>query len=79
MRQSIEILTRLFEDISTPRGVKKAAKESISVLQKGNISMGVRAAMVISMLDDASQDPNTPSHVRVAIYNVISLLEVIRD
>jgi len=39
----------------------------------------VRASNAISILDDILQDPNMPPYTRVKLWNVISLLEAIKD
>jgi uncharacterized protein (UPF0147 family) len=38
-----------------------------------------RAANAIDLLDQISQDPNMPMYTRTRIWNVISVLEGIRD
>jgi uncharacterized protein (UPF0147 family) len=48
-------------------------------LQTPGVSLGVRAANSISILDDISQDPNMPQYTRVKIWNAVSLLEAIKD
>ena len=41
--------------------------------------MSVRAANTISLLDDVTQDPNLPSYVRTSLWQVVSILESIRE
>ena len=48
-------------------------------LTNGQYSISVRAANAISMLDDVTQDPNMPSHVRVTLWQAVSKLESIRE
>ncbi|MEM1644068.1 MAG: UPF0147 family protein, partial [Desulfurococcaceae archaeon] len=48
-------------------------------LRDETLTPGVRAANAISALDTVSQDPNMPIHTRVRIWNVITLLETIKD
>ena len=38
-----------------------------------------RAANAISVLDEILQDPNMPPYTRVKLWNVMSLLEAIKD
>lgn len=49
------------------------------MLQDLKLSVGVRAANAVSMLDEISQDPNMPSFARVTIWSAVSTLESIRD
>ena len=41
--------------------------------------MSVRASNTISLLDDVTQDPNLPSYVRTSLWQVVSILESIRE
>ncbi|MCL4518452.1 MAG: UPF0147 family protein, partial [Thaumarchaeota archaeon] len=43
------------------------------------ISIGVRAANSISILEEVSQDPNMPSFSRVTIWSAVSTLESVRE
>jgi uncharacterized protein len=43
------------------------------------ISMSIRAANVISILDSISQDKRIESHVRTMLWQVVSNLEGIRE
>ena len=49
------------------------------MLNDEELSQGVRAANVISMLDEITQDPNIPSFSRVTVWSAVSNLESIRD
>jgi len=75
IKQSIEILTRIVEDDSVPRNIRRAADDARNRLQNKTESEAVRAAYVISILDDVSNDPNMPLHTRTLIWNVASQLE----
>ncbi len=77
--QSKHLLKQISEDSSVPRNIRRAANESIAVLENENDSPAVRAQNAISMLDEPSQDPNCPNHARTKIWHVSSLLEPIRD
>ncbi len=75
IKQSIDILTRIIEDDSVPRNIRRAADEAKSRLLNKEESEAVRAAYVISILDDISNDPNIPIHTRTLIWNIASQLE----
>ena len=49
------------------------------VLQDSKLSVAVRAANAISMLDEVAQDPNMPSFARVTLWSAVSELESIRE
>ena len=77
--KAIAILLSISDNLSTPRNIRKLIKDSIDALKDDSLSVGVRAANAISMLEDVSQDPNIPSFSRVTIWSAVSSLESIRD
>lgn len=77
--QAATVLGQVSEDTTTPRNIRRAAKQSIDALQTGEFSPAVRASNAISVLDDILQDPNMPPYTRVKLWNVMSLLEAIKD
>ncbi|MCW4052849.1 MAG: UPF0147 family protein [Candidatus Bathyarchaeota archaeon] len=79
MEQAVMVLGQVSEDTTTPRNIRRAAKESLETLQTGELTPAVRASNAISVLDDILQDPNMPPYTRVKLWNVMSLLEAIKD
>ncbi|MEM3641171.1 MAG: UPF0147 family protein [Candidatus Bathyarchaeia archaeon] len=79
MKQAIVVLTEVSEDTTTPRNIRRAAKDSIDTLQTTEFTPAVRASNAISILDEILQDPNMPPYTRVKLWNVMSLLEAIKD
>ncbi len=77
--QAVMVLGQVSEDTTTPRNIRRAAKESIGALQIEGLTPAVRASNAISVLDDILQDPNMPPYTRVKLWNVMSLLEAIKD
>lgn len=77
--QAMGVLGQISEDTTTPRNIRRAAKESIDMLQTEGVTDAVKASNAISILDDILQDPNMPPYTRVKLWNVISLLEAIKD
>jgi uncharacterized protein (UPF0147 family) len=65
LQQAQSVLNMIADDNTTPRNIRRAAKQA--------------ADMLISLLEDISQDPNMPMYSRTRIWNGISLLEGIRD
>ena len=78
-KQASAILSMISEDKTTPRNIRRAAKEALTSLQSSNQSHAVRAAQSINILDDISQDPNMPPYTRTRIWNIVSLLEVVKE
>jgi len=79
MEQAKVVLSQISEDTTTPRNIRRAAKDSIDVLSAGGLTQAVRASNAISVLDEVLQDPNMPPYTRVKLWNVMSLLEAIKD
>ena len=79
LNKAIAILSSISDNPSTPRNIRKLIKDSIDTLNDESLTVGVRAANAISMLEDVSQDPNIPSFSRVTIWSAVSSLESIRD
>jgi len=79
IKQALVILGQVSEDTTTPRNIRRAAKESMDALQITQHTPAVRASNAISILDEILQDPNMPPYSRVKLWNVMSLLEAIKD
>jgi len=79
LAKSIGTLQTVADSNITPRNIRRIVKDAIVALQDTKLSIGVRAANAISMLDEISQDPNMPSFSRVTIWSALSTLESIRD
>jgi uncharacterized protein (UPF0147 family) len=79
IEEAMNVLGMVSEDTTTPRNIRRAAKQSISTLQISENTPAVRAANAISILDEILQDPNMPPYTRVKLWNVMSLLEAIKD
>ena len=79
MKQAMSIMNTVAEDNTTPRNIRRTAKQASDILLDESLSMAARAANAIDILDQISQDPNMPMYTRTRIWNVISVLEGIRD
>lgn len=77
IRQCIEVLDRIINDDSVPRNIRRNADNMKNILLNEKEPPSVRAAMVISKLDDIGNDPNVPIHTRTLIWGLSSQLETI--
>jgi len=73
--KAIELLEEVMKDRGVPRNVKSTIEESINSIKSENESEGVKISTIISMLDDASNDPNLSLYARTKIWDVVSKLE----
>ena len=79
IKQALSVLGAVSEDNTTPRNIRRAAKDSMDALQTKEYTPAVRASNAISLMDEILQDPNMPPYTRVKLWNVMSLLEAIKD
>ncbi|MFP3230633.1 MAG: UPF0147 family protein [Caldisphaera sp.] len=79
LKMAISILTGIVNDTAVPRNIRRAAANALTYLRDPKLSAGVKAANAISALDEISQDPNMPFHARTRIWQILSMLETIRD
>jgi uncharacterized protein (UPF0147 family) len=79
INQAKSVLSLIGEDRTTPRNIRRAANDAYKMLEISDQSQAVRAAQAINILDDISQDPNMPPYTRTRIWNIVSMLEVIKE
>lgn len=76
-----ERISKLLEDIlkdrGVPRNIKSSIEESINILN-GKDPEEEKIATIISILDEASNDPNLSPHARTKIWNMVSVLESLK-
>lgn len=73
-----ELLQEIMGDRGVPRNIKSSIEESITIMG-GSDSEEEKIASVISILDEASTDPNISLHTRTRIWNMVSVLESIKS
>jgi uncharacterized protein len=79
IKQALGVLNEVSNDNTTPRNIRRAAKDAMDALQALANTIGVRASNAISLLDEIGQDPNMPPYTRVKLWNVASILEAVKD
>lgn len=79
INQAKAILSYISEDRTTPRNIRRVAKDAFNILELTDQSQAVRASQAINILDEISQDPNMPPYTRIRIWNIVSILEVIKE
>ena len=79
IKQALAVLGAVSEDNTTPRNIRRAAKDSMDAMQTKEYTPAVKASNAISLMDEILQDPNMPPYTRVKLWNVMSLLEAIKD
>jgi uncharacterized protein (UPF0147 family) len=75
VNKAIELLEDVMRDRGVPRNVKNSIEESLRNLREEKESDNVKISTAISVLDDASNDPNLSFYARTKIWDVVSKLE----
>jgi uncharacterized protein (UPF0147 family) len=75
LEEAVRLLEEILNDRGVPRNIKSSIELSIDDLKKSNEPDGVKIATVISVLDDASNDPNISLYARTKVWDVVSKLE----
>lgn len=63
----------------TPRNIRRAVTDSINSLKNTEFRLALRVANAINILDEILQDVNMSAYTRVKLWNVMSLIETIKD
>ena len=77
VKRCIEDLEKIISDLIVPRNVRKSASAVKNELLDGEESLAVRAATVISKLEELINDRNIPHHTRTLVWNIVGQLELI--
>ena len=75
IEKALELLEDIMNDRGVPRNVKFSLEEFINSMKSDKESDSVKISTVISILDDASNDPNISLYARTKIWDVVSKLE----
>jgi hypothetical protein len=75
VKQQIDIL---LNDNSVPRNVKSALEEAKKALGQSD-SYSVKASTATYKIDEVSNDINLPPYARTVVWNILSLLESVKD
>lgn len=78
--KALATLESIMKIENMPRNLRNLLKESYNLLKdEKNGLVSVRAANAISMLDSITQNPQMQSHIRTMIWQLVSILEGIRE
>ncbi len=79
IKNAMYILITIINDTAIPRNIRRAAMEALNYLRDTRYTPGVRAANAIGALEQVSQDPNMSLSARTRIWQVITILETVKD
>jgi uncharacterized protein len=76
IKQQIDML---LNDNSVPRNVKTALSDARKALDQPEAGYSVRSSAATYKIDEVSNDINLPPYARTVIWNLLSLLESIKE
>ncbi len=78
LESAIKLLNNILEDRRVPRNIRAAVEKSKKDLEGNDRDMDVKLSSAISILDEITNDPNIPMYTRTQIWNVVSMLEMVK-
>jgi uncharacterized protein (UPF0147 family) len=69
-----DLIKEILDNRGVPRNIKLSLEDSINTINNLE-SEDEKISCIISVLDDASNDPNLSSYARTQIWNMVSVLE----
>jgi hypothetical protein len=76
VKQQIDLLVN---DNSVPRNVKNALDEAKKALDQEKDAYSTRSSSATYKIDEISNDINLPPYARTIIWNILSMLESIKE
>ncbi len=74
----VVLVQEIIKDRGIPRNIRNSLEESMNILN-GKNSNQEKIAHIESILDDASNDHNMAAHTRTHIWNIMSMLEEMKN
>ncbi len=78
-KEIVTFLEDIINDRGIPRNIKTNLENSMEMLNEKETTEEEKLADIISILDEASTDPNVSFHTRTLIWNTISFLEEMKN
>jgi hypothetical protein len=75
VEKALELLEEVMKDRGVPRNIKNSIEESMKEMKEDKDSSDVKISTAISVLDEASSDPNLSLYARTKIWDIVSKLE----
>jgi uncharacterized protein (UPF0147 family) len=74
----VDMIEQVASDRTVPKNIRAVAEEALTALE-GDGDVKVRISTAIGFLDDVINDPNMPMYTRTQIWNIVSMLEQMRN
>ncbi|HDD46137.1 MAG TPA: hypothetical protein ENG42_01560 [Candidatus Aenigmarchaeota archaeon] len=79
VEKALALLEDILHDRGVPRNIRSLIENCIEILKNENEPEDVRINTIVSMLDEASSDPNISAYARTKIWSYVSKLEELRS
>ena len=74
-----KLIEEIKEDRTVPRNIRTLIEEAQKDLHDETHDLVTRIGAAISILDEVSNDVNNPPYTRTQIWNIVSILETIKE
>jgi len=78
LKQVVELLGEIVDDRTVPRNIRDAAEGAKAALS-GTSQRELKISTAVHTLDEIINDPNMPMYTRTQIWNIVSMLEQLRE
>ena len=78
LKQVAEMLGQIVNDRSVPKNIRSAAELAMSALGSDG-QKELKISTAVHTLDEIINDPNMPMYTRTQIWNIVSMLEQLRE
>lgn len=75
LEKAISLLEEILNDRGVPRNIKNSIEETLNGMKEDEESEDVKISTLVSILDEASNDPNISLSARTKIWDIVSKLE----
>ncbi len=75
--KAVSLLEEILNDRGVPRNIKNLIEETINNLKEEKETEKVKISTLVSVLDEASNDPNISLYARTKMWNIVSKLETL--
>ena len=73
-----ELMQEVIDDRGVPRNIRAAIQDGLDKISAKELE-SINVSSAIYALDDISNDINMPSHTRTSLWEIISLLESVKE
>ena len=79
VKDIIASISELRDDTTVPKNVKEKVQAVIQTLNDESEDLSMRIDKVLQVLDDVAEDSNLQSYTRTQVWNIVSMLEKVKE